>query len=126
MLPDRVSNPGPLTYESGALPIALRGPATIGSTTNYQLRNSSKLLTLHASSQMYFNSFLPSVIREWNELPEVTRDSPSITTFKHESDSDNMKIPSYYFDGKRLGQIYHAQLRTNCSSLNHHFFSKNI
>ena len=29
MLPDRVSNPGPLTYESGALPIALRGPAKI-------------------------------------------------------------------------------------------------
>ena len=27
MLPDRVSNPGPLTYESGAIPIALRGPA---------------------------------------------------------------------------------------------------
>ena len=26
---DRVSNPGPLTYESGALPIALRGPAQI-------------------------------------------------------------------------------------------------
>ena len=26
MWPDRVSNPGPLTYESGALPIALRGP----------------------------------------------------------------------------------------------------
>ena len=33
MLPDRVSNPGPLTYESGALPIALRGPAT---TSTYQ------------------------------------------------------------------------------------------
>ena len=27
MLPDRVSNPGPLTYESGALSIALRGTA---------------------------------------------------------------------------------------------------
>ena len=27
MLPDRVSNLGPLTYESGALPIALRSPA---------------------------------------------------------------------------------------------------
>ena len=27
MLPDQVSNPGPLTYESGALPIALRGAA---------------------------------------------------------------------------------------------------
>ena len=29
MLPDRVSNPGPLTYESGPLPIALRGPAAV-------------------------------------------------------------------------------------------------
>ena len=29
MLPDRVSNPGPLTCESGALPIALHGPADI-------------------------------------------------------------------------------------------------
>ena len=28
MWPDRVSNPGPLTNESGALPTALRGPAT--------------------------------------------------------------------------------------------------
>ena len=27
MWPDRVSNPGPLIYESGALPTALRGPA---------------------------------------------------------------------------------------------------
>ena len=27
MLPDGVSNTGPLTYESGALPISLRGPA---------------------------------------------------------------------------------------------------
>ena len=29
MLPDRVSNPGPLTYESGVLPIALRGLAPL-------------------------------------------------------------------------------------------------
>ena len=31
MWPDRVSNPGPLTYESGALSIALRGPALVDS-----------------------------------------------------------------------------------------------
>ena len=29
MLPDWVSSPEPLTYESGALPIALRGPASV-------------------------------------------------------------------------------------------------
>ena len=36
MLPDRVSNPGPLTYESGALPIALRGPAQLLLYPNYE------------------------------------------------------------------------------------------
>ena len=34
MLPDRVSNPGPLTYESGVLPIALRGPAVYNSSND--------------------------------------------------------------------------------------------
>ena len=38
MLPDRVSNPGPLTYESGALPTALRGPAAL----NIKLRQQCK------------------------------------------------------------------------------------
>ena len=40
MWPDRVTNPGPLTYESGALPTALRGPAKIINKTliNLQLR----------------------------------------------------------------------------------------
>ena len=42
MLPDRVSNPGPLTYESGALPIALRGPASI----HLQLRSIHLLLQI--------------------------------------------------------------------------------
>ena len=35
MWPDRVSNPGPLTYESGALPTALRGPAILGEDSRY-------------------------------------------------------------------------------------------
>ena len=37
MLPDRVSNPGPLAYESGALPIALRGPAKKGGKGNMKV-----------------------------------------------------------------------------------------
>ena len=36
MLPDRVSNQGPLTYESSALPIALCGPAR--GWVNFQCR----------------------------------------------------------------------------------------
>ena len=42
MLPDRVPNPGPLTYESGALPIALRGPACIYRINPYRRLCSKK------------------------------------------------------------------------------------
>ena len=49
MLPDRVSNPGPLTYESGALQIALRGPQT----NEKQIQFCSNLLMLQ--SVMPFN-----------------------------------------------------------------------
>ena len=59
-------------------------------------------------------------------LAEGTRDLPSIASFKHELNSDIMKISLYYFDGKGIGQIYHVRLRTNCSSLNQYIFSKNI
>ena len=44
MWPDWVSNPGPLTYESGALPTALRGPA------NFQSKNSSNCPFLHTQN----------------------------------------------------------------------------
>ena len=37
-----------------------------------------------------------------------------------------MKVPKYYSVGKRTLQIYHLRLRTNCSSLNFHLYSKNI
>ena len=43
MLPDRVSNPGPPSYESGALPIALRGPAL---NNEYRIKLSELVLDL--------------------------------------------------------------------------------
>ena len=49
-----------------------------------------------------------------------------ITTVRGPSTSRESKPPSYYFEGSRLGQIYHARLRTGCSSLNQHLVSKNI
>ena len=46
MLPDRVSNPGPLTYESGVLPIALRGPANFWWRLYIDLDRNSSFLNL--------------------------------------------------------------------------------
>ena len=47
MLPDRVSNPGPLTYESGALPIALRGPACVVKTDVFADQKKIRKTVLH-------------------------------------------------------------------------------
>ena len=57
MLPDWVSNPGPLTYESGALPIALCGPARnwkgngydIGGYNECHLSQTGRKITLQSS-----------------------------------------------------------------------------
>ena len=48
MLPDRVSNPGPLTYETGALPIALRGPAGEGEGVGFAGGGGRKLINFSA------------------------------------------------------------------------------
>ena len=72
-------------------------PPSVGNTTNYLLRNSTDLITVHTSSQLYYNYFLPSAIRDWNELTEHIRNVPSITTFKNKLNSDIKKIPSFTF-----------------------------
>ena len=51
MLPDRVSNPGPLTYESDALPIALRGPAL--AIESVAMRSSNQGTSARASASLF-------------------------------------------------------------------------
>ena len=54
MLPDRVSNPGPLTYESGALPIALCGPAQTQRRHPHSQQLGSRIRTKPLSVVMYY------------------------------------------------------------------------
>ena len=82
-------------------------PSTVGNTTTYQLRNAANLHTIRANSQLYYNSFLPSVIRDFD----------SKMVFKRHLNSKITNPPNFFFAGKRLGQIQHARLRTKCSSL---------
>ena len=60
MLSDRVSNPGPLTYESGALPIALRGPA--GKTEKWKLKRNS-MVTPSETKILRYSSVVTVSIR---------------------------------------------------------------
>ena len=51
-------------------------PPIIKETTNYNLRNADDIQTLHARTNLYYNSFFPSTNRAWNSLPEDTKQSP--------------------------------------------------
>ena len=43
-------------------------PATIDSSLNYNLRNSNNIHLVNARTALYYNSFLPSVVRDWNNI----------------------------------------------------------
>ena len=101
-------------------------PDNVGNLVNYNLRNAGNARIVHCNSQLYANSFLPSTIREWNELPPSARNSESISVFKSRLDSNRTTVPQYYFTGNRKAHILHTRLSTHCSSLNQHLFSKNI
>ena len=44
-------------------------PSSVNEVSHYNLRNANDVLTVNARTALYFNSFLPSVIREWNNIP---------------------------------------------------------
>ena len=88
---------------------------TVGNISQYNLRNKTNLQTIPARSQQYYNSFLPSTTRIWNSLPDDTKHSPSVESFKHKLNNSITKPPPYNFSGSRLGQIYHVRIRLNYS-----------
>ena len=106
-------------YLSSLVPESFEG-------TTYNLRNSQNIRPELARTQLFYKSFLPSGIREWNELPIEVRNSTSLASFKYQLNTDIQRVPKYYNTGNRFLQIQHTRLRTGCSSLNQHLFSKNI
>lgn len=101
-------------------------PSTINSLSNYNLRNANDTQTIDSRTSQYFNSFLPSAIREWNNLPLDTRNCDSVNSFKRRLNGGRSAVPKYYYTKNRRLQIIHTRLRTKCSSLNNDLFLKHI
>ena len=103
-------------------------PQRVQEQTRYPLRNVTNFVIPAVRTTYHFNSFLPSTLRQWNLLDQDVRESPSLQTFKYKLNSQ-YRTPPIYFDTiqtSRKGQILHARLRLECSSLNHHLFKKNL
>ncbi len=77
----------------------------------YRLRNDNDIPLIHARTNLYQNSFLPSTIREWNSLPADVRHSETLPSFKYKLNKNLRKPPSYYSSGDRLGQVLLTRIR---------------
>ena len=99
-------------------------PQSVDHASGYNSRNSHNLRPIATRTNLSYNSFLPSVIRDWNELPVVVRQLDSVCSFKNYLNRDFTPVPKYYLTGNRKSQILHTRLRTNCSSLNNDLFLK--
>ena len=101
-------------------------PRQLFEVHEYNTRRTRDIEHINCRTTFYKNSFLPSVINEWNSLPGEIKFNPSKNILKFYLNSSNKKTPKYYNAGSRIGQILHARLRLNCSNLNEHLFSKNL
>ena len=97
----------------------------VPSSVNGGSLNANDVQTINARTALYFNSFLPSVIREWNTLSEYDKYVESIDSFKRQISRNKTAVPNFYTGSRKL-QILHTRLRTGCSSLNHDLFVKSI
>ena len=101
-------------------------PPTVQATIRYNLRNSNDIQTIRANTNLFYDSFFPATIRAWNDLPENIKQATSVASFKFLLNRNITKPPKYYNTGSRIGQILHARLRMECSSLNAHLHKKKI
>ena len=101
-------------------------PPSVSETSRYPLRNADDYATIQCKTQYHYSPFLPSVVREWNNLPQQAKQINSLTSFKAYLTRDKIKVPKYFYKGKRKLQVMHTRIRTNCSALNKDLFRKNI
>ena len=101
-------------------------PPLIQDSTTYNFRNAGNIQNYRVHTNLFSNSFFPSTVRAWNDLPNDIKDAPSVGSFKYKINKNLKSPPKFYNAGTRKGQILQARLRMECSSLNSDLHRKNI
>ena len=101
-------------------------PPLVAQTSGYNLRNVNDVQTIDARTTLYFNSFLPPIVRDWNSLPSDIKNADTAVAFKSSLNKNNRFVPKHFYFGDRQLQILHTRLRTKCSSLNYDSFLRRL
>ena len=99
-------------------------PNQVENITSYNQRNSSNLRNISFRSQLLSTSFLPSTINSGNSPTDEVRSAPTLNLFKSLLSRGRKALPLFYYEGDHQTFVDHARLRTHCSNLNEHLFTK--
>jgi hypothetical protein len=55
-------------------------PYTVDETSQYNLRNSTNLQIIPTITSLHANSFVPSTLKKWNELPLNVKNANSLNS----------------------------------------------
>ena len=94
----------------------------------YTLRSSGNNYCLPlCRTTSYYNSFIPSTIKLWNDLHNDIKYSPTLSIFKAKLKRMNIvKVKKHYNFGNRRENIILCQLRNKASNLNSHLMKDHI
>ncbi len=94
---------------------------------NSRLERRFKFNTPPYNYAFYRDSVIPSMIANWNKLPNDIRTNTSLKTFKYLF-KEKFAPPKYplYNCGSRLPQMSHTRIRLNFSNLNYHLFNHGL
>ena len=101
-------------------------PNNVGSKSTYNLRNSDNIILPPARLRHSYDSFFPSTIRLWNDIPDSVRHGPSLQSFKTYLKCKQPVAPSYFSFGVRKLNILHTKLRYWTSQLNYDLYRVNM
>ena len=101
-------------------------PATVIQRTHYGLRRASELTNFSTRINLYYDSFFPEVVREWNDLDENERAIYDPNEFKLALKRKLSKSNPMFCTGPRKYQILHTRLRLKRSSLKSHLYDNHL
>ena len=96
--------------------------------SRYPLRNSDDFAIPVTLTSIYYNSFLPTALRDWNVLSPDTLNAPTLNSFNYILRNNQILVPKYFdtLHVSRIAQILHNRIRLECRSSNYHLFKKNL
>ena len=96
-------------------------PQTVESYSHYPLRNAANIILPHCRTSQYYmyNSFIPTMVRTWNDLSmemKETEDKRAFVSFLRAS----IPCENYLYSfGSRHESIRHTQMPLNCHLFRH-------